>query len=81
MNLASQKIRLINIEDIKPNPFQSRRHFNLRKIEKLAESIREVGILSPLLLRTTTTGFEIIFGNRRMRAAILVGLKKFRLLL
>ena len=76
MNLASQKIRLINIEDIKPNPFQSRRNFNLKKIEKLTASIKEVGILSPLLLRTTPTGFEIIFGNRRLRAASLAGLKK-----
>ncbi|MBE7033070.1 MAG: ParB/RepB/Spo0J family partition protein [Ruminococcaceae bacterium] len=75
MKFASQKIKDINIEDIKPNPYQCRRHFNLLKLNSLADSLKKVGILSPLILRATKNGYEIISGTRRYRAAIIAGLK------
>ena len=75
MKISRQKIKSINVEDIKPNPYQTRRNYNHLKLNSLASSIKEVGILTPLLLRTTTLGYEIISGNRRFRAALMAGLK------
>lgn len=75
MKTSRQKIKNINVEDIKPNPYQTRRNYNHLKLNSLASSIKEVGILTPLLLRTTTLGYEIISGNRRFRAALMAGLK------
>ena len=73
MKISRQKIKSINVEDIKPNPYQTRRNYNHLKLNSLASSIKEVGILTPLLLRTTTLGYEIISGNSRFRAALLAG--------
>ncbi len=75
MKFTSQKIRYIDVEEIKPNPYQCRRNFNLLKLSKLADSIKKVGILSPLTLRAAKNGYEIVFGNRRYRAAVIAGLK------
>jgi len=75
MKFTAQKIKFINVEDIKPNPYQSRRNFNNRKLYNLSESIKKMGIISPLLLRPVTNGFEIVCGSRRFRAALIAGLK------
>lgn len=75
MRKNARKIKNINLCEIKPNPYQVRRNFNLRKTEMLAESIRKYGILSPLLLRMSRNGYEIISGSRRYRAAIIAGMK------
>lgn len=74
MKIAPQKIKSVNINDIKPNPYQSRRNFNIFKLNSLAASIKEFGILSPVILRSIPTGYEIIAGNRRLRAAKIAGL-------
>ncbi len=70
-----QKIKMLKIEDVKPNPYQSRRKFNAKTLKNLANSIKEVGILSPIVVRSTLQGYEIVFGERRVRAAQLAGLK------
>ena len=75
MIFSTQKIRMIKIEDIKPNPYQIRRNFNAKSLKSLAFSIKEVGILSPILVRATVSGYEIIAGERRARAAQMAGLK------
>ncbi len=76
MILAPQKIKMLKIEDIKPNPYQIRRNFNAKKLRNLACSIKEVGILSPIVVRSTMQGYEIVFGERRVRAAQIAGLKQ-----
>lgn len=75
MKINRHKIKNISVENIKPNPYQTRRNYNHLKLSSLASSIKEVGILTPLLLRTTQNGYEIISGNRRFRAALIAGLK------
>jgi ParB family chromosome partitioning protein len=60
---------------IRPNPFQPREHFDEEELASLAESIREVGILQPVLVRATDDGYELIAGERRWRAARRVGLQ------
>jgi ParB family chromosome partitioning protein len=65
----------VPVTAIRPNPYQPREHFDEEELASLAESIREVGILQPILLRETDEGYEIIAGERRWRAARRVGLQ------
>lgn len=58
-----------DISLIRPNPFQPRRQFDQEELEELAESIRTHGVLQPLLVRETGRGYELIAGERRLRAA------------
>lgn len=62
------------VSDISPNPNQPRRFFTPAELEELALSIREVGILQPLTVRRAEQGWELIAGERRLRAATMVGL-------
>ena len=59
---------------IRPNPAQPRKIFQQQALEELAESIRQHGILQPLSVRRVGTGYELIAGERRLRAGILAGL-------
>jgi ParB family chromosome partitioning protein len=74
---AAASQRLVPVELIRPGMFQPRRRFAEAELEALAQSIREKGILQPLLVRSLTaqeTDFELIAGERRWRAAQRVGL-------
>jgi ParB family chromosome partitioning protein len=64
------------IEEIIPNRSQPRKHFDESKLQELAESIKEKGILEPLIVRRTDQGYELIVGERRWRAAQKVGMKE-----
>ncbi len=66
----------ISIADVSPNLFQPRRDFNQERIEELKESIKKHGIIQPVVVRETTTGYELIAGERRLRAAKELGLDK-----
>jgi ParB family chromosome partitioning protein len=65
----------IPVAAIRPNPYQPREHFDEEELASLAESVREVGILQPVLVRETDDGYELIAGERRWRAARRVGLQ------
>jgi ParB family chromosome partitioning protein len=62
-------IVFININNIAPNPNQPRKDFKDDKIEELAASIKEHGVIQPIMVRKSTNGFEIVAGERRWRAA------------
>ena len=62
-------VRDVDITRIRPNPAQPRRHFDEEALGELAESIRQHGVLQPVLLRPAGGGFELIAGERRWRAA------------
>lgn len=66
----------IEITRIRPNPYQPRRIFNESKIAELAESIRQKGLIQPLVLRRFGEDYEIVVGERRFRAALALGLEK-----
>lgn len=72
---STENILRVPIERISPNPRQPRRHFKLEALKELAESIREVGVLQPLVVRASTNGYELIAGERRLRASKLAGLE------
>lgn len=64
------------VKDLQPGQGQPRREFNDQSLGELAESIRQRGILQPLLVRPVQGGFEIVAGERRWRAAQLAGLQE-----
>ena len=63
-----------DVELIRPNPFQPRQRFSEEELSELAQSIEQQGILQPLLVRRSESGFELITGERRLRAAKRAGL-------
>jgi ParB family transcriptional regulator, chromosome partitioning protein len=67
---------IISINSIKPNDDQPRKHFDPEKIVELAESIREHGIIQPIILKKDGETYTIIAGERRWRAAKSIGLKE-----
>ena len=76
-NKASCQIQLIPHESIKPNPHQPRVRFDYNELEGLACSIRSNGLLQPINVRVLSDGsFELISGERRLRAARMIGMNK-----
>ena len=73
---AESGVLYVDINDIKPNVHQPRKTFDEDKLEELASSIREHGIIQPVVLRSTDGGYEIVAGERRWRAARKAGIKK-----
>lgn len=70
----------LNIDTLQPNPLQPRGIITSESLVDLVDSIREHGILEPLVVAKTPAGFQIIAGERRWRASKLAGLKPYRLL-
>lgn len=68
--------RHIEIEVLQPNPFQPRDRIAREDILELADSIKQFGVLEPLIVAETPAGFQIIAGERRWRAALEAGLKE-----
>jgi ParB family chromosome partitioning protein len=62
----------LSISEIVPNPWQPRRIFDAGKLSELAESIREVGLIEPVVVRRAETGYQLIAGERRLRAHQLI---------
>jgi len=71
-----EEIIYLHSEQIKPNPFQPREDFDQQNIEELAQSIKEKGVIQPLLVRRKGDNYELIAGERRLRAAKSMGLKE-----
>lgn len=64
----------VPIESIHPNPLQPRSSFSPEGLQELAQSIRENGIIQPLVVRRTRDGYQLVAGERRLRAARIAGL-------
>jgi ParB family chromosome partitioning protein len=71
-----EEIVYVQSGQIKPNPFQPREEFDQSNIEELAQSIKEKGVIQPLLVRRKGDNYELIAGERRFRAANMLGLKE-----
>ncbi|MFJ7828180.1 ParB/RepB/Spo0J family partition protein [Psychrobacillus sp. NPDC096623] len=70
-----EQVEQILITDIKPNPFQPRKIFDEEAMKELSESIKEHGVLQPIILRKKGSKFEIVVGERRFRASQLANLE------
>jgi ParB family chromosome partitioning protein len=68
------QIKQVPIDLIRPGAQQARRHFDPDALKELSESIRESGVVQPIVLRTTVWGYELLAGERRWRAAQQAGL-------
>ena len=71
--VGAGRLREIPLEEIRPNPDQPRKRFEESSLASLAESIRERGVLQPIIVRPVPQGFEVVAGERRWRAAQLAG--------
>ena len=78
---AEDRVNYIGIHEIMPNVNQPRKTFPEEKIEELADSIREYGIIQPIVVRKKQKGYEIVAGERRWRAAMKAGLSEVPCLL
>lgn len=72
----SEGYRMVSTDLLRPNPSQPRKRFEQDALEELAESIRENGVIQPLIVREKNGGFEIVAGERRWRAAKIAKLEK-----
>ena len=67
----------LNLDDLRPNPYQPRKVFDEEKLQELADSIKEHGIFQPIIVKKSSIkGYEIIAGERRVKAAKMAGLEK-----
>ncbi|MDR1773881.1 MAG: nucleoid occlusion protein [Clostridioides sp.] len=73
--MEEKKIMEISVEKIVPNPYQPRKIFSQVSLEELSDSIRAFGILQPLTVRSKDDVYELVAGERRLRAAKMAGLK------
>lgn len=73
---AQGSVSQVELRQIEPNPVQPRRDFDEEALAQLAESIRENGLISPITVRKTDGGYQIVAGERRWRACRLAGLDK-----
>ncbi|PIC99327.1 MULTISPECIES: ParB/RepB/Spo0J family partition protein [unclassified Sporosarcina] len=71
-----EKVELIRLKSIKVNPYQPRKEFNEVSLNELSESIKEHGVLQPIIVRSVGTQYEIVVGERRFRASELAGKKE-----
>jgi len=71
-----EQVKEVSVSEIRPNPYQPRKEFEQSAIDELAGSIKEHGIIQPLIVRKSIKGFELVAGERRLRAAKLAGLKQ-----
>lgn len=71
---SGEAVRRVPLGQIRPCPFQPRKEFTHEALQELADSIKEQGIIQPLVVRQKADGFELIAGERRWRAAQLLGL-------
>lgn len=75
-DIHKEEIIYVQSGQIKPNPFQPREDFDQASIEELSQSIKEKGVIQPLLVRRRGDNYELIAGERRFRASNILGLKE-----
>jgi len=71
-----QNLLELNLDDIDPNPYQPRQSWDEEQLRELADSIRENGIIQPIIVRRKGSRFEIVAGERRLRAAEMAGMNR-----
>ncbi|OGD16960.1 MAG: hypothetical protein A2V76_05835 [Candidatus Aminicenantes bacterium RBG_16_63_14] len=79
--LKDERFAELDIEELKPNPFQPRMKFDDQTIDELAQSIKETGIVQPVIVAPEDDHYLIIVGERRWRAARRAGLRKIPVLI
>ena len=73
---TNEEIIDLDIDELRPNPYQPRKVFNDEALEELSSSIKEHGVFQPIIVKKSIKGYEIIAGERRVRASKMAGLTK-----
>ena len=72
---SENDIHEINLSEIRPNPYQPRKNFNDEALAELAESIKTYGVFQPIIVKKSIKGYDLIAGERRVRASRMAGLE------
>ena len=72
-DIEKEEVVDLPLENIQPNPFQPRRHFDEETLNEMAESIRINGVLQPVIVKKVSTGYILVTGERRCRASKIAG--------
>lgn len=75
-NVSSNDIEEIPVSEIRPNPYQPRKTFNEEALRELADSIKNYGVFQPIIVKKGIKGYDLIAGERRLRATKMAGLEK-----
>ncbi len=75
-NTKSSDIVLLNVDEIRSNPYQPRTNFDEESLNELADSIKEHGIIQPIIVKKSIKGYELIAGERRTKASKIAGITK-----
>ena len=67
-------VKEIPINEIRPNPYQPRKNFDQAALDELAESIKNYGVFQPIIVKKSIKGYDLVAGERRLRASKLAGL-------
>lgn len=70
---SKEEVTEIPLEEIRANPYQPRKTFNNETLQELADSIKEHGVIQPIIVKKSIKGYEIVAGERRFRASKLAG--------
>ena len=70
---SKEEITMIKLDELRSNPYQPRKKFDQEALNELAKSIKEHGVFQPIIAKKTIKGYEIIAGERRVKASILAG--------
>ena len=70
------EVKMIKIEELRSNPYQPRKNFDPIALQELSKSIKEHGVFQPIIAKKSIKGYEIIAGERRVKASTLAGLKE-----
>ena len=73
-NATESDIKELPISEIRPNPYQPRKTFNQEALDELAESIKNYGVFQPIIVKKSIKGYDLVAGERRLRASKLAGL-------
>lgn len=74
-NASDADVIQIPVSDIRPNPYQPRRNFDKEALDELATSIRNYGVFQPIIVKKSIKGYDLVAGERRLRASKLAGLE------
>ncbi|MCM1370423.1 MAG: ParB/RepB/Spo0J family partition protein [Clostridium sp.] len=74
--VTNEEIFEVSLDELRPNPYQPRKTFDNEALQDLANSIKEYGVIQPIIIKKSIKGYEIVAGERRYRASKLAGLEK-----
>ena len=73
-NNEGQEQLMLPVDQIRPNPYQPRKVFDKDALQELSESIQQHGVFTPILVKKSISGYELVTGERRLRASKMAGL-------